>query len=49
VNGELTGDRRVLEIGDALRREQKREDVAILAGLARGERGKRRADASIAL
>ena len=41
VNGELTGDRRVLEIGDALRREQKREDVAILAGLARGERGKR--------
>jgi hypothetical protein len=41
VNGELTGDRRVLEVGDALRREQKREDVAILAGLARGERGKR--------
>src|SRR5215831_13686383 len=41
MNGELTGDRRVLEVGDALRREQKREDVAILAGLARGERGNR--------
>src|SRR6185312_1230367 len=41
VNGELTGDRRVLEVGDALRREQKREDVAILTGLARGERGER--------
>src|SRR5262245_61946678 len=41
VNGELTSDRRVLEVGDALRREQKREDVAILAGLARCERGNR--------
>src|SRR5262245_31077997 len=41
VNGELTSDRRVLEVGDALRCEQKREDVAILAGLARGERGNR--------
>ena len=29
VNGELTSDRRVLEVGDALRREQKREDVAV--------------------
>jgi hypothetical protein len=28
----------VLEVKDALRREQKREDVAILASLARGER-----------
>jgi hypothetical protein len=41
MNGELTSDRRVLEVGDALRREQKREDVAILAGLARGERSNR--------
>jgi hypothetical protein len=41
VNGELTSDRRVLEVGDALWREQKREDVAILAGFARGERGDR--------
>ena len=31
----------MLEVGDALRRQQKREDVAILAGLARGERGER--------
>jgi hypothetical protein len=28
VNGELIGDGRMLEVGDALRREQKREDVA---------------------
>src|ERR1700722_13258138 len=41
VNGELICDGRVLEVGDALWREQRREDVAILAGLARGERGKR--------
>jgi hypothetical protein len=39
VNGELICDGRVLDIGDALRCEQKREDVAILAGLARRERG----------
>ena len=41
VNGELICDGRVLEVGDALRREQKREHVAILAGLARGERSNR--------
>jgi len=41
MNGELTSDSRVLDIGDALRREQKREDVAILAGLARGKRSNR--------
>ena len=41
VNGELICDSRVLEVGDTLRREQKREDVAILAGFARGKRGKR--------
>jgi molybdate transport system substrate-binding protein len=35
VNGKLICNGRVLEVGDALRREQKREDVAILAGLAR--------------
>jgi len=31
VNGELIRDGRVLDVGDAVRREQKREDVAILA------------------
>ena len=31
----------MLDVGDALRREQRREDVAVLASLARGERGKR--------
>jgi hypothetical protein len=41
MNGELIRDGRVLEVRDALRREQQREDVAILAGLARGERGNR--------
>ena len=31
----------MLDVGDAFRREQRREDVAVLASLARGERGKR--------
>ena len=31
----------VFDIGHALRREQRREDVAVLAGLAGGERGER--------
>ena len=41
VDRELAGDRRVLDIGDALGREQARQDVAVLAGLAGGERGER--------
>ena len=41
VDRELARDGRVLDVGDALRREQRREDVAVLAGLARGERGER--------
>ena len=41
VDRELARDGRVLDIGDALRREQRGEDVAVLAGLARGERGER--------
>ena len=41
VDRELVRDGRVLDIGDALRREQRREDVAILAGLAGGKRGER--------
>jgi hypothetical protein len=41
VDRELVGDGGVLDVGDALRREQRRQDVAVLAGLARGERGKR--------
>ena len=31
----------MLDVGDALRGEQRRENVAVLASLARGERGKR--------
>jgi hypothetical protein len=31
----------MLDVGDALRREQRREDVAVLAGLAGSERGER--------
>ena len=34
VNGELARDGGMLDIGDALRREQAREDMAVLAGLA---------------
>ena len=41
MDRELVRDGRVLDIGDALRREQRGEDVAILAGLAGGERGER--------
>ena len=41
VNRELARDGRVLDVGDALRREQAGEDVAILAGLAGGERRER--------
>ena len=41
VDRELVRDGRVLDIGDAFRREQRREDVAILAGFAGGERGER--------
>ena len=41
VNGELIRDSRVLDVGDAIRREQRREDVAVLTGLGRGERGQR--------
>ncbi len=41
VDRELVRDGRVLDVGDALRREQRREDVAVLARLARGERGER--------
>ena len=41
VNGELARDGGVLDIGDALRREQARKDMAVLPGLARGERSKR--------
>ena len=41
VDRELVGDGRVLDIGDALRRQQRREDMAVLAGLAGGERGER--------
>jgi hypothetical protein len=40
VDGELVCDGRVLDIGDALRREQARKDMAVLAGLACGEGGK---------
>jgi hypothetical protein len=31
----------VLEVGHAFRREQRREDMAVLTGLGRGERGER--------
>lgn len=31
----------MLDVGDALRREQRREDMAVLAGLSSGKRGKR--------
>ena len=41
VDRELGRDGRVLDIGDALRREQRREDVAVLARFAGGERGER--------
>ena len=41
MNRKLVRDRAVLDIGDAFRREQSGEDVAILAGLARGQRRER--------
>ena len=41
VNGELVRDGGMLDIGDALRREQGRKDMAVLPGLARSERSKR--------
>jgi hypothetical protein len=41
VHPELARDGGVLDIGDALRREQARKDMAVLPGLARGERSKR--------
>src|SRR5262245_32373129 len=41
VDGELVRDGGVLDIGDALRREQARKDMAVLAGLACGKRSKR--------
>src|SRR6185312_1446873 len=41
VDRKLIRDGRMLDIGDTLRREQRSEDVAVLAGLARGERGER--------
>jgi hypothetical protein len=41
VNGELVPDGGVLDIRDALRREQARKDMAVLAGFACGERSKR--------
>jgi hypothetical protein len=41
VNGELVCDGGVLDIGDALRRKQAREDMAVLAGLVCGERSER--------
>jgi hypothetical protein len=41
VNGELVGDGRMLDIGDAVGREQRGEDMAVLARLARRERRER--------
>src|SRR5262249_36108620 len=41
VNGELGRDCRVLDVRDALRREQARKDMAVLTGFACGERSKR--------
>jgi len=41
VDCELVRDGGVLDVGDALRREQRSEDMAILAGLRRGKRGER--------
>ena len=41
VDGELIGDGRVLDIGNALGREQRSQDVAVLTGLAGGERRER--------
>ena len=41
VNGELGRDGRVLDVGDTLRCKQARKDMAVLAGLACGERSKR--------
>ena len=41
VDRKLVRDRAVLDIGDALRRKQRSEDVAILAGFARGQGSKR--------
>jgi hypothetical protein len=41
VNGELARDGGMVDIGDALRRKQARKDMAVLAGLACGERSKR--------
>jgi hypothetical protein len=41
VNGELVRDGWVLDIGDLLRREQIRKDMAVLPGLACGKWSKR--------
>jgi hypothetical protein len=41
VDRELVRDGGVLDVGHAFRREQRREDVAVLTGLGRGERGER--------
>ena len=41
MDRELVRDGGMLDVGDAFRRQQRREDVAVLAGFARGERGER--------
>ena len=41
VDRELVRNGGVLDVGDALRREQRREDMAVLAGLSSGKRGQR--------
>ena len=41
MDRELVRDGWMLDVGDAFRREQRREDVAVLAGFAGGKRGKR--------
>src|SRR5262249_8956511 len=41
VNGKLGRDGGVLDVRDALRREQARKDMAVLAGFACGERSER--------
>jgi hypothetical protein len=44
VNGELVRDGGMLDIGDALGGQQARQDMAVLAGLACGERRRKRSN-----
>ncbi len=41
MNGELVRNGRVLDVGDALRGQQRCQDVSILSGLAGGKRRER--------